>query len=515
MSNYTSYRSAMGERKLNIGTFTGLNQGYGIHCMDYGSSPDSKNFICRYDRLYTAPGSAKYGESVFSSNYSCGRLFQAYFRDKNNNDITKLIMALDGCIYGADIDASNWSLLGSGYSTDDWDSVNYRDESNDWFILSNGTDGSFYIDLSFDGLHKLSTIQGKVDSEERPSKGEEIHFSRMTLLNERLWGGVSPDYPDRVYWSNSFDPNDWEFNYVDSENDGGGFADVATFDGGRVRAVINAFDNIFIFKDKSMHRLAGTYPGEFALNQVYGSEGTLAPRSIVFNGSKLWFLTNDGLCVYDGTSVSSLAESGDRKLKEVWGRVNPSSIYTACSIIKDSIMYIAIPLDGASYNTHVIEYDISSGYYSLVELPGVDDWLVLREGQLETLYYLDGGTIYSYGTGYNFRSGSSSGSIPIEAYWTSPTINCGTYSSKKSTGRIYMEIDATSLDVNKKPSIKLTLFNDIKERFKVIPLKNGKNIIRKRIKLRGRTFRFKIENVDGNPLSINSGVEIMIEEDFD
>ena len=59
------------------------------------------------------------------------------------------------------------------------------------------------------------------------------------------------------------------------------------------------------------------------------------------------------------------------------------------------------------------------------------------------------------------------------------------------------------------------MYTDKKERAKLIPLKNGINRLRKRVKIRGRAFRFKIENVDGNPISINKGVEIRIEEDFD
>ena len=78
-----------------------------------------------------------------------------------------------------------------------------------------------------------------------------------------------------------------------------------------------------------------------------------------------------------------------------------------------------------------------------------------------------------------------------------------------------MTVDAQSLDVTKEPVLKITLETDKKERTKLIPLKNGINRLRKRVKIRGRTFRFSLENVDGNPLSINSGIEIRVEEDYD
>ena len=507
MASYSSYYSNMYERKLTIDEFTGLDQSRGNFSNDYGSSPEAQNFICRDGRLYVCSGSAQYGATAPTSAYesSNGRLFQAFFRDADGNDFSKVILALHGRFYAADTDCGSWTPISAGFSTNDWSAVNYRDETHDWIIFTNGLDGARYWDGIAAGTIPLKPTQGATET----SPGAELLFSKLTLLNERLWGGVSADYPDRIYWSNTFDAEDWEFNYVDSTNDGGGFLDVATFDGSRIRAIISAFDDVLIFKDKSVHRLSGTYPGEFSLTQVYGSEGTLAPRTVVYNGTRLYFLSCDGLCGYDGTSVYSLAEKGDRKLKNIWSRINPSTIDRACAVMKDSVIYLAVPLDGSIINTHVIEYDVSTGVYSLVALPGVDDWLVLREGQKETLLYLDADKVYAYGTGYTFHGDQ------IQASWLSPEITCGTLSSKKSTGRIYMTVDAQSLDLDNEPAMRITMYSDTKVRSKLIPLKNGLNRIRKRVKIRGRAFQFRIENVDGNPMSISKGLEIRIEEDYD
>ena len=507
MAAYGSYYSSMNERKLTIDEFTGIDQSRGTHSSDYGSSPDAKNFICRDGRLYTCSGTSQYGVKAPESAYesSNGRLFQAFFRDEDGHDFSKIILALHGRFYAADLDCGAWTPIAAGFVSDDWNAVNYRDEDHDWIIFANGADRAQYWDGVSAASFPLKPVQGATEE----SEGTELLFSKLTLLNERLWGGVTDAYPDRIYWSNTFDAEDWEFDYVDSENEGGGFIDVATFDGSRIRAIISCFDDVLIFKDKSIHRLSGTYPGEFALSQVYGAEGTLAPRTVVYNGSKLYFLSCDGLCVYNGTSVASLSEAGDRKLKNIWTRINPSTINQACAVMKDTVIYLAVPLDGSAINTHVIEYDTSTGVYSLIELPGVDDWLILREGQKETLLYLDGDKILRYGASYSF-SGE-----PINASWISPEITCGSLASKKSTGRIYMTVDAQSLDITKQPEMRITMFSDTKARTKVIPLKNGINRLRKRVKIRGRAFRFKIENMNGDPLSINKGMEIRVEEDYD
>ena len=78
-----------------------------------------------------------------------------------------------------------------------------------------------------------------------------------------------------------------------------------------------------------------------------------------------------------------------------------------------------------------------------------------------------------------------------------------------------MTVEAQSRNITMEPAIRITLYSDVKERTKLIPLKNGVNRIRKRVKIRGRVFRFRIENVNGDPMSINKGMEIRIEEDYD
>lgn len=508
MSSYNSYASSMAERKLTIDGFSGIDQSRGLHSGDYGSSPDAKNFRTHNGMLMTAGGVAKYGVKAptSSSALTIGRLFQGFFRNAQGTEFTKIIMALHGRLYVASPGASTWTAIAANLTNNNFHAVNYRNESDDWIIFTNGVDKAMHWNGIDQAAIPMDIIQGHTDT----TPGEQLYFEKITMLNERLWGGVASAYPDRIYWSNAFDPDDWEFDFTDSEHEGGGYIDVATFDGSRIRAIVAAMDDVLIFKDKSLHRLNGSYPGEFSLTQVFGTEGTLAPRTIVNNGKALYFLASEGLVRYSGMSADSLSSLGDEKLKEIWPRINTSTIQTACAAMVDNIIYLAVPLDGSIINTHVIEYDTRTGTYNLVELEGVDDWLVLREGQQETLLFLSGDQVYRYNSGYTFYDGTA-----INAVWTTPYITCGSLASKKQTGRIYMAINATSLDVTRDPQIKLTMLSGGKTRSKTLKLKPGLNEIRKRVKIRGRSFRFKIENVNGDPLTIHRGVEIHIEEDYD
>jgi hypothetical protein len=498
----TSPSGAHSERKLQVTEFRGIDQSRGVYNRDPSTSPDAVNFIARQGLLRTAGGTAQYGNDIPTVNESDTpnskpRLYQAFFRDASGNDISRLIASFNHRLYYLDTATNNWTLIGV-MTKDGGDMINYRHETADWAIFTDGNGEAYYWPGS-GALQNLAPTQG----------GVEIKFQQIALLHERLWGGVFKDSPDRVYWSDSFAPEDWEFNYTLTE-EGGGFLDVATFDGSRVRAIITAFDDVLIFKDRSVHKLNGTYPGEFMLTQIYGTTGTLSPRSIVSTSDKVFFLASEGLCVYDGMSITSLRNKGDYKLKDTWANLNTVAIEKACAVYLDNVIYLAVCLDATkSGNTHVIEYDTVEQTYNLVELAGVDDFIVLHEGQKKTLLFIAWNKVYRYDSGALFFGNA------INASWTSPEIDNGSLASKKQTGYMYLRAEGTSLSVDREPCLKLSVISGGKTRSKIVALKTGVNEVRVRIRIRGRSYRYKIENMNGDPVTVRGGMEISTEEDFD
>lgn len=481
------------ERIISIPAFGGIDQSRGDYNPDISTSPDAMNFVSRHGFLTTHKGVS---EAHAAAPVALTGIAQAFFRDTTTGADKSFLLGFGGGNVYALVDGA-WKSLGSGFANNNWSGVNYRHNEDDWYIMTNGSSPLKYWDGKASSLGNVNATQS----------GEAIVFEHLTLLYERLWGAVFASQPDRVYWSESFAPDDWELNY-DTPDAGGGFVDVATFDGSRIRAIVAAFDDVLIFKDKSMHRLNGTYPGEFNLTQVYGSEGTLAAGTIVHTADRLYFLGAEGLCVYDGMTVSALSHMGDRKMRDVWSRVNPDAIDCARAVLYDDVIYLALPLDGEAANSHVVEYNLRDGTYSMTDFAGITDWLVWREGQKETLLCLIGKKVYRYNEGSDYCGKS------IEAYWMSPEITLGTLTTKKKVGRVYMSVEADSL-TEKEPQIEVSLVSGKKNRTKLIPLKLGHTDVRKRIKVRGRSFRFLIKNVDGNPLRINRGMEIVLEEDSD
>jgi len=480
----------MGWKRLRIPRFKGLDTRRGAFGADAAYAADAVNFVCEDGVMKTAGGTAEYAPPLPAAGES---LFEAFFRDVQTMEEKRVLIASGGgCVYALSDGA--WKRIAEGCASDRWRFVNYRNGEKETVLMVNGTDGM----LSWDGVseraEKITATQG----------GQEIFFEHLTLLYERLWGAVHASAPDRIYWSESFAPEDWEVNY-DAPDAGGGFLDVATFDGSRIRSIVAAFDDVLIFKDKSMHRLNGTYPGEFSLTQVYGAEGTIAPRSIVHTADRLYFLGTDGLCVYNGMSVSTLEHAGEKKLKGIWDRMNRSAIGKACAVIWGDVLYLALALDGAAENSHVLEYRLNEKCASLVELSGVKEWLIVREDAGEKLVCLTGNRIVEYGRGALLNGAK------VKAHWVSPEIALGTLTVKCTVGRICMAVEASEEDVQ----MKLALMSGQRIRERKVRLVKGLNLIRQRLRIRGRSFRFRIENVDGCALKFPDGMEIVLEEDSD
>ena len=451
----------MGFSTYKIAAFRGMDQSRGLYG-EPGTSPDALNMICRGGALTTARAPAPTSPKPPAG---CARLFQGFFRDENGADRTALLAAGNGSVYA--LISGTWQRLGSGFQSDDWCAVNYRHESDDWLILVNGRDRMHYWDGSAAALVPVDVTIG----------GENVVFERLTLIYERLWGAVTAGEPDRVYWSEAFGPDNWELN-VAIPDAGGGFMDVATFDGARIRAVVAAFDEVLIFKDRSMHRMNGTYPGDFSLTQVYGSEGTLAARTVVHTASRLYFLGGDGLCVYDGMTVCSLTHAGDRRMEGVFSRVSQSAAACACAALWRDVIYLALPLDGAAENTHVVRYSLSDGSWALLDIAGVKDWLVWREGQREELICLIGDGIFRFEAGEGALSG---------ARWITPVLPSKTL-NRRRLGRVAFAIDAGAAG-----TLTLTAVSETGQAVKTASFPAGHSVLRQRLRLRGRGLRHGIE----------------------
>jgi hypothetical protein len=507
---------ASGEMLVDISTFKGIDQSQGAMNKDIRTSMDMVNFVIEDGAMKSAPGATRWGEELPTAGGEsavcgiavcgmavCGQdsttdgavrttiMEAAYHRDDGTTEY-RLIAGCGGSLY--QLRDGKWELVGSGFSSDEWDDINYRKNTEEWHIITNGVDPVMY-----------GTRDG---TEYKAVEGVPVAGKYITLSDERLWlGGVAGDQ-ETVYWSWDNDPNNWG---VDAENpeQGGGFIKISTYDGTRVKAVKALMNDVVIFKDRSLHRITGSYPGEYVMVDVYGSTGPISENTIVSSGNNVYFLCGDGLCVYNGMTVQTLAlAGGDNRLKLLADRINRQAAERAWSVIHKETMYVALPIDGSEENNAVLVYDMSDKIYTLITDYRVDSWLVYHADGQERLLFARGNQIME-------MAGVTDDGRVIDARWISPWFDLGTKSAKKSSGRVYMSVEAESL-TDELPRIRLTMQSEKKERSKEIEIKReGLTVIKPRVKIRGRMLRFKIETVGGTRLTIHQGIQIKVESDDD
>ncbi len=116
--------------------------------------------------------------------------------------------------------------------------------------------------------------------------------SMVEYHKNQLFVSGSSTYPSRIYFSALDDITTW------TATD---FFDVQTSDGSNVRALLSAYNALYIFKDQSIWRLSGYERDSFVLEKMVDGVGTLSNASPVVTAKGIFFTSSQNdVCVYDG-----------------------------------------------------------------------------------------------------------------------------------------------------------------------------------------------------------------------
>lgn len=490
------------ETALVLRAFTGLDQSKAPELTGYQASPDCVNMDTGNGNLCTAKGYAKLDvPPVPGGAQSLG----AFYRRADGK--SWLLAANAGGI---------WACEGgsSGLDFDDWDDD--TDAPSEWvqiYAPPAGEDGSpgtmgAHVDflnyqdneddvvLMADGVNPVLTWHG--EGMAAAQAGIEQRFAHLETNYERLWGSGAPGEPDTVYWSRQFDVSNWEPDAEDPDN-GGGYVMIPTWNGGRVRLIRALFNDIVIFKDSDVYKLTGTYPGEYQVDRVNGDVGPIAARTVVQYGDRVYFLGKTGLCAYNGVQVT---DTQDRRWKKWHARISEHYVDAACAIKHNSMMYIALPVDGSKTNNLVIEYDMERDTVMPRTGIRVSHWI---EWEDRLIFADPEGRLYEYGVGETYDGG------PIEAYWTTPTYSMG--SSDSIGDRTTKQLGELTCYGEGRMHVTTEADNKIKqtELFFTTPFKR----MRKRLNVRGRRFKLTLRAVDGLPFALYGAVTIQMDVESD
>lgn len=488
-----------GTTALVLRGFTGLDQSKAPELISYTSSPDAVNMDTAYGSLRVAAGYKRLDVPAVPGGVSS---MGAFYRRADGREWVICtndtgIYAYAGDMGGFDDDsdkppAAEWTKIytppqGSdgkpGHMGAEVDFLNYQDKESDVVLMA-------------DGEGAVLTWSG--EGQAVPREGITPHFAHIELNYERVWGAGAPGEPDTVYWSRQFDVGDWTPDAKDPDQ-GGGYVMVPTWDGGKIRLIRTLFNDIVIFKDHDILKLTGTYPGEYNVSRINGVVGPVAARTVVQYGDRVYFLGRTGLCYYDGVRA---VDAGDRRAQGWYNRMNDRFAERAVAIVKDHMMYIALPVDDEEKNGLVLEYDMQRDTIMARRGIEVAHWIIWDD---RLLFAGSDGYVYEYGVGDTYDG------RPIEAHWTTPVYSMG--SSSLAGDRTTKQLG--ELTAYGRGRMHIMVDADGKRKQRELFMTTHDKRSRKRINIRGRRFQLTLSAVDGVPFEIYGALTIEMDVEAD
>lgn len=401
-----------------------------------------------------------------------------------------ILVAIDDKLYIQEEDGT-FRLLASGFSNNQFDYINYQVELDEITIFTNGVDnvklfdGNTIRDLKHDGR------ESDEKSNNKAPKGKFIE-----LHKERVWIAGDSENPNRLYFSKDFDPDDWTYPIDPVEaNQHGGFIDIPTWDGGIIIGIKSLYDDLVVFKNKNVFRIFGTYPGNYNVVQVFDTvEGNILDNTIASLDNISFWTSTHGIHYFNGTNTTQIS----KRIRKIFERLNKEYAQKAVATIYNRKYILSMPVDDATENNIVIEFDIDKGNFTVKTDMNITSFLEIKD---RLLFINNNNHVYEYGIGNTYD-----GQV-INSVWETGIIHFGEQNARKILNRIYFNAKGNG-------KIRVTAITERKIVSKEIELTPDMQFYRFRLRNKGRYFKFRFENIDGCDFTIKQP-QFMFDFDYD
>jgi hypothetical protein len=496
--------------KVEIKAFTGIDQSAGAHNVNMNVAYDAAN--CNTEHGVLSP--AKGYQPVYPSLPAPIVTLCSFYRRniEAEEDRRVLVAATATTLYAILEGGSAWTTLMTGLQSGEWSYVTYEtlknDQTVDVLILSNPLDG-------------VVVVYG--DDLTAEAKSDLPKFAVLERHAERIWGIGVPGEPDNLYYSKPFNPFDWgyEFDPVDGTTplpeSSGGVIQWPTWDGDKFVAIKRFSNNLLAFKERSAFYVRGLTAGEFAVVEAYGSDGVMAPETIVTDGPAAYYLSEGGFGAYDGFNAQLL--DNDR-LYNVFSMVGASAPQLACAVVSRHVVYLSLPVKmeteevtiGGVTSIHWVEPTRNN---LLVEYDTRRRTYMIRTGiQADAMHNHGGRLLFTSGDNpYQVFeiTGTAYNDEPIPVKWESAWQDLGAKNAVKSGFVVHI----TGFQSEAEQQITLGIETERKKKTKDILLSPGYKKTKFKLNNIGRRFRFFIEADSTVNWQLAGGVQIEMEIDED
>jgi hypothetical protein len=465
------------EYRFKLGPINGLNLAIDESLLKPSETPSSMNVEIDTGIFKTSLGITKYVATSLSGLDT----IMTYYKDK----VGYILVGASNKLYK--LSGSTFTEIASGFSSSSFDSVNNNVNSEDVIVITN-TSGSDNVKV-YNGT-TVRDLKRNGASSSDASDNKAPHGKFIELHYERLW--LADD--NSLYISKDFDIDDFTTPTDENEVNMHGAEIVAySNDGSKIIGLKVIFDDVVIFKEKSIFKIYGTNPTVYQKVQIFSSNGAIADKSIVATSKGAFFINKDGIYVYDGTNVNLISQ----KITPIFRRINVNAITKAVAYYWNDKYILAIPVDGSTENNLIIEYDLSTKEFITRTGFSVRSFADLGD----KLLFTSNNYIYQYNTGTTID-----GDV-INANWETGLSDFEMPNAVKEVSLIYFTGKGTG-------QVKISCISEKKTKFKIVDLTSSNKVYRLNINNKGRLIKFKIENVSGSPIEIK-GFNAVYELDED
>jgi len=169
----------------------------------------------------------------------------------------------------------------------------------------------------------------------------------LEIYNNQMFMAGFSQAPSTVQFSDIGEPES-----IQPENN----FDVRTNDGDFLTGMKMAFNQLFIFKNKSFHALQGDNPDNFILNPQSDQYGCISHRAIATFQNYMVFLDQKGICLFNGAQVEVISQ----KLDPIFANMNIQAAQNNAWMVHNkqrNQVWCGIPVNGATLINQIIIYD--------------------------------------------------------------------------------------------------------------------------------------------------------------
>lgn len=449
-----------------------------VDTMAKGATPNAYNVEMLRGSLKTMKGFSKHTSAPIIYNgeaYKPVKLmtYYSYLSTAYSNNDVMPIIASTGGVLGIFIYKNNeWVALQTNISVADMGYVNYYVKRNS-LLLCNALDGMYKLERE-----KVTFIE------------DSLPISAMTLHFERVWGTGDTMYPNKVFYSAVNDPECWD------ADKGAGELSITTHDGDMFIGIATVFDDVVLYRQKSLFRISGSSPETYSLKQIPSESGACGPNAIANDGKNSFFVGVNGIYEYNGSSAQVILN--DRLSLFFAERVNRSKLYNCSAVIHNGKLFVSLACDSSRSNNCIIEYDIQQKVINIRKNCNAH-LLNVFNGEL---YFCD-----EDGNIFKFDGSDSYADESIDAHYETPYTDMGGKSRLKTLDNICFSargngnVIITAITENGASSSCVTLTDENEFHLYRIDMYNT-----------GRRYKFCIDNSEGSIFEI-SDLEIYYEEE--